>query len=201
MPSRPASRAASAMPKPLPSLADQVAAGTRAASKIICAVTDAAHAHLVLGAAAACTPGRLRGNVHAADPAGRVAARQGSPDVRANNGVEVGLPGMRDPRLDPVDNEVRADRLRRWCASPTHQSRWLVRTGSRRLAGRRRACPGSQRSCCSAVPARDQREAGERVHAQPEADGQPGFRQFLDDLQVRLVGLPATAEASPGRAG
>ena len=32
------------------------------------------------------------------------------------------------------------------------------------------------------------------MHAQPEPDGQPAGCQFLDDLQVHLVGLPAAAQ-------
>ena len=136
--------------------------------------------------------GRAGLHVQAGDPRGPVRAvvlARGAGEQR----VEVGLAAVRDPGLDPVDDELVP-----------------VRHGPGAQRGRVRAAAGlGQAVRPEQVPAeqvrepalllflaagRGQREAGERVHADAEPDGQPRGRQFLDHLQVRLVRLATAAE-------
>ena len=83
MPSRPESSAASAMPNPSPSSPTRWPAGTRADSKIICAVAEDRMPILCSGSAAD-TPGVPAGTCRQLIPWAR-SRPSGLPDVRANS--------------------------------------------------------------------------------------------------------------------
>ena len=150
--------------------------------------------HLALGRCRGTSPGVSAG-----------ASRQEIPRGPSSAGahhqvVEVRDAAVGDPRLRPVDDVVVAVADRPGASARRRPSRSC---GSDRQYAPSRSPPsrsGSHCSRCSSVPYAASGKHGQRVHADAQADRQPGPAELLDDLQVDLVGLRRRRRAPPGRA-
>ncbi len=112
--------------------------------------------------------------------------------------VEVGLACVRDPRLDPVQDVIRPVRV-----GPGPQRGRVGPAGRLGQAVSAKLLPAQHPRQPEFLLLRRARggqwEAGQRVHAYPESDGQPGAGQLFHHLEVGLVRLAAAAE--PFRVG
>ena len=183
MPSRPASRPASAILSPWPSSPRRRSAGTRTSSNTIVAVVEPIRPIFCSGVSA------LRPGVSAGTRKQEIRSLAGP----GHHLVEVGLPAMGGPGLLATDDVVVA--VTRGLGA--HRGgvgagmRLGEAVGAEQVAGEHLREPllpllvGSRG---------EQAEAGQGVHADADADAGPRRRDLLEHLQVDLVRLAAAAE-------
>ena len=186
MPSRPELSASSANFSPSPSSPDPPAGRDPRAVEQQLRGRRAGQAHLVLDGRCGSMP------LVAASASRQLMPRRPASAGADHERVEVGLPGVGDPRLRPGHHVTRRRRAPRgWQRRRVRPGLGLgQRVGAEQLPGQHVRQPAR----LAAPPCRSgQRIAGHRVHRQADADRHPRRGEFLEHLEVDLVADRAAA--------